>query len=294
MWLSCAALFIAALLGVYYVIDHGEKPVTGTLTARTVAKLSADPTIITAADVDATPTEFQKARTFLGNDPMLLTSGITQTEFRATDDGIQVFVRPTDKGKLVAVDLRSNQLLDDYLKQFEKGFNMQRITALRAAATGFVKELANPDPDRTYLSQPGYYRNEFALNAMRRAFGFVAEGVAARQLCACIAEDASGTAWFIVPKTASLLEIRGRKLESLGVIFEGELTAEIAESESISTKAADVNSSINESETTETDADISEPDENSDDNPEDTPSLDGEKMDGDGMGDPKMGMEKSV
>ena len=262
IWLACAAAFVGVVVLVVLLQDTQEQQIAGQVTIATVDAVPYGPALITAADVDVSAAQFQQARDRLVREPMLLSSELAQTEFRGTDEGIEIYVRPASKGRLIAVDLRSNGLLHPYLKKQAVSFNRKRIVALSQAATAFVRELALPDPDKNYLERPGYYRNEFALNALRREFGFVCEAIAARQICACVAEKSGDTAWFIVPNGAKGIEFRGRKTEAHGVLFDNALYGTVIEAEAISTEPAEPLASETEEDGTQS-GDVSMPSENS-------------------------------
>ena len=218
----CFLVIVGLIIGQY--VANREVPLEGTLSGEFVASTTIKPVKVPPGDSGLTKAQLEPLVAALKQAPLRASSSLVHTEFHGVTDGLEVRMIPTPASRVVRVNPAGNEVLTNWLSANSERLAARRDSELAAAAAKFFDDYAAFVGGGSKVTLDTYYRNQLGIAAMCSGFGYATEAIAAKQQCPCVAEDAAGNLYFVVPAQARKLTLRGRTLSDGKKLFDGTFT----------------------------------------------------------------------
>ena len=232
----CFLLFF----GVIAIVISLQKPeLKGTLLGTRAVAMQIPVKSIALADLNLTLEQRSEIESAFTEDVESFVS--SQMTCRLGGDGgdITVTVSIGDRFSWFAVNPSSNLTLSDWIRQNQSTLNTDRMNRIVKAGNSLCVDKLKKVGGDSVVFDAGLYRDDFALNAHVKAFGYAVEAIAGQRKSVCAHEDSRGTLYFALPDDTKSFVLRGRSYGGT-TLFPGEYQVDVIGEDSIPAPAEDV------------------------------------------------------
>lgn len=213
----CAVVVVA--LGASLWWQEQPPQLEGDFTGEFVGASTLQPMVVPKSGMGAAPDVQARVLKSLRQLPYTVKSPLVVTEFRGSEEGLEVRLIPTTNTVVVRVNPTTSAALSEWLEVNGSRIREKRNSDLKQAVDRFFDAYGQSgEPD---TNDATYYRNNLGLAALTTGFGYIVEAIAGRQVCPCVHEDSVGNLYFAVPAETTGFAIAGRTLDTGRKMFPG-------------------------------------------------------------------------
>ncbi|MEQ9408889.1 MAG: hypothetical protein RIK87_14225 [Fuerstiella sp.] len=221
----CFVLFFG-VVGLIVVMRSPE--LKGTLRGTMPVNMEIPPARVPLTDLGLSSDRLAVAAEAFESSPESFVSSQMTCDVSLDAEALMVRLRSGTGFALFAINPETDQNLAQWIREHRVEADQQRRQQIAAAGRDLCNDKMLKESGVPVVFDAARYRDNFALNAQVKAFGFLVEAVTGNTRSPCVHEDANGVLYFVLPQDTTTFSLRGRSQGAAPPLFPGEYRVNVA------------------------------------------------------------------